>query len=58
MLLVQSADHSISLVVHLLVQRLKPVLREELVDEVRTMYQFNIATVRAILCRTEEWSVE
>ena len=44
-LLVQSADDSISPVLHLLVQRLKPVLSEELVQQVRTTYQFNIATL-------------
>lgn len=43
--LVPSADDSVSPVLRLLVQRLKPVVTEELVQQVRTTYQFNIATL-------------
>ncbi|CAF2029524.1 unnamed protein product [Rotaria magnacalcarata] len=42
---VKSTDDSISPVLHLLVKRLKAVLSEELVRQIKTTYQFSIATL-------------
>jgi hypothetical protein len=42
---VKSTDNSTSPVLQLLVQRLKPVLTGELVQQIKTTYQFNIATL-------------
>lgn len=42
---VKLTDKSISPVLQLLVQRIKPVLNEELVRQIKTTYQFNIATL-------------
>ena len=42
---VKTTDKSTSPVLQLLVQRLKPVLNEELVRQIKTTYQFNIATL-------------
>jgi hypothetical protein len=44
--LVKATDNSTSSpVLQLLVQRLKPVLNEELVRQIKTTYQFKIATL-------------
>lgn len=45
MFIVKSTDNSTSPVLQLVVQRLKPVLNEELVRQIKTTYQFNIATL-------------
>ncbi|UJR20550.1 hypothetical protein I4U23_023677 [Adineta vaga] len=43
--IVQSKENSASPVLQLLVQRLKPALTAELIQQIKTTYQFNIATL-------------
>jgi hypothetical protein len=42
---VKSTESNVSPIVHLLVQRVKPVLNEELVRQIQTTYQFDIGTL-------------
>lgn len=42
---VKSTDENISPVLHLLIQRIKPVINEELVQQIKTIFQFEIATL-------------
>ena len=43
--LVKSTDDNVSPILHLLIQRVKPVINAELVQQIKTTFQFEIATL-------------